>query len=280
MEKVKVIAEVGINHNGSLEYALELIDCAKEAGADAIKFQKRSVVRVYSQEDLDKPRESPWGTTNRAQKEGLEFSEAAYDEINSYCQSQQIDWFASAWDVDSQLFLRKYNLKYNKVASAMLCHEELLHAITEERKYTFISTGMSTLEEIWAAINIFEKYECPFELVHCNSEYPMSVEKANLKCIETLKREFGVSKVGYSSHSTGILPGVLAVVMGASSVEAHITLDRAMYGSDQSSSLEPSGFAKMVEYIRCAEQCIGDGVKVVTPEEEKIKAKLRRTKDY
>jgi len=274
-----IIAEVGINHNGDLNIAKQLIDGAKWAGADAVKFQKRDINKVYSKEELDKPRESPWGKTNRDQKLGLEFDESEYDEIDRYCKEKNIIWFASPWDVNSVEFIKKYDLQYNKIASALLTHIDLLKAIASQRKHTFISTGMSTIDEIGAAINIFKEYECSFELMHCNSTYPMKDIDANLRVIRTLRHMFDC-RVGYSGHEVGLIPSVVAVAMKATSIERHITLDRAMYGSDQAASVEIGGFKKMVDYIRLAERCLGDGIKLVTADEEKIKAKLRRTKDF
>ena len=188
--KIFVIAEIGINHNGDIEIAKKLIDGAKEAGCDAVKFQKRTIDVVYTQEQLNSERPSPWGSTYREQKEGLEFSFDDYKEIDAYCKKKQIEWFASAWDVPSQIFLRQFKCKYNKVASAMLTHRKLLETIAKEKKHTFISTGMSTLEQIEKAVNIFEKENCSYELMHCNSEYPMPPEKANLKLIPFLKNKF------------------------------------------------------------------------------------------
>ena len=273
--KVFIIAEIGINHNGSMEIAKKLIDASADAGCDAVKFQKRTLDTVYSKEELDRPRESPWGTTNRQQKEGLEFGKEEYDEIDQYCKEKGIEWFASAWDVESQHFLRNYNLKYNKVASAMLTHRKLLEAIAEEKRYTFISTGMSTMEQIRSATKIFENAECPYELMHCNSSYPMNPEDANLLMIRTLRREFG-KRIGYSGHEVGIIVTCAAAAMGAASVERHITLDRSMYGSDQAASLEIGGLSRLVSYIREIEKSIGDGVKKVTDTEKNIAAKLRK----
>ena len=272
---VFITAEIGINHNGSIDITKKLIDVASAAGCDAVKFQKRTVEKVYSKEVLDSPRDSPWGKTTREQKLGLEFEIAEYDEIDRYCKDKKIEWYASSWDVDSQLFLRKYNLKFNKVASAMLTHKELLKKIAEEKKHTFISTGMSTIEEIKKAVSIFVEYDCPFELQHSNSSYPMKVNEANLNCIETLKNEFGC-KVGYSGHeSSGYLVCVVAAVLGASSIERHITLDRAMYGSDQAASLEPAGLHRLVRDIRTIDSIMGDGVKKVWPSEIPVMEKLR-----
>jgi N-acetylneuraminate synthase len=270
-----VIAEIGINHNGSLKIAKRLIDGAAMAGCDMVKFQKRTIETVYTREDLDRPRESPWGTTNRQQKEGLEFSKEDYNEIDRYCREKDIYWTASAWDVESQIFLREYDLKYNKVASAMITNKELLETIAAEGKHTFISTGMSTLDQIAKAVDLFNKYDCSFELMHCNSSYPMRVEDANLRTIETLRSMFDCD-IGYSGHETGVIVSCAAVCLGSTSVERHITLDRAMYGSDQSASLEVPGLIKLVKYIRSIELAMGTGEKVVTEIEAKISEKLRR----
>lgn len=269
-----IIAEIGINHNGDIEIAKKLIDVASFAGCNAVKFQKRTIEDVYTKEELDKPRESPWGTTNRDQKYGLEFNEEEYDEIDRYCKEKRIEWFASAWDIKSQYFLRKYNLKYNKVASPMLTVKPLLQAITEEQKYTFISTGMSTLDEIDRAVEIFRKANCPFELMHCNSSYPMADEDANLKMIETLRERYKC-KVGYSGHEVGLQITLAAVAMGVTSIERHITLDRTMYGSDQAASVEPGGLIRLVRDIRVICSALGQGQKIVTDKEKSIKEKLR-----
>jgi len=271
---VFITAEIGINHNGDLAIAKKLIDVASFSGCDAVKFQKRTVEEVYTKEALDKYRESPWGTTNREQKNGLEFGEKEYDEIDAYCKEKDIHWFASAWDVESQLFLRKYNSKYNKVASAMLTVRPLIEAIAEEKKYTFISTGMSTMEEISQAIEIFKNANCPFELMHTVSTYPMRDVDANLKMIHTLRDKFGCN-VGYSGHEVGLQISLAAVAMGATSIERHITLDRAMYGSDQAASVEPVGLLRLVRDIRVIEKALGTGIKVITDKEKTVKENLR-----
>ena len=273
---VFVIAEIGINHNGSMDITKRLIDAAADAGCDAVKFQKRTVDSVYTKEELDKPRESPWGTTNREQKYGLEFSEVDYWEIDQYCKEKNIEWFASAWDVDSQVFLQKFDCKYNKVASAMLTHRELLETIASEKKHTFISTGMSTLEQIDKAVEIFEKFDCSYELMHCNSTYPMQVSDANLRVMHTLQDRYKCN-VGYSGHESGIIVSCAAVAIGASSLERHITLDRAMYGSDQSASLEIGGLKRMLSYVRDIVKSMGSPEKKVMETEVPIAEKLRRT---
>jgi N-acetylneuraminate synthase len=269
------IAEIGINHNGDVNIAKQLIKIAKEIGCDAVKFQKRTVEKVYSKEILDYPRDSPWGNTTRDQKVGLEFGEKEYNEINKYCSSLDIDWFASSWDVDSQLFLQTYNLKYNKIASAMLTNHELLNVVAKEGKHTFISTGMSTMDEILNAVNIFREQKCPFELMHTNSTYPMKLEEANLRCIDTLKKEFDCD-VGYSGHEvSSYLVCVLAVTFGITSIERHITLERTMYGSDQAASLEKTGFERMIRDVKLVENILGDGEKRVWDSEIPVMKKLR-----
>jgi N-acetylneuraminate synthase len=271
---IKIIAEIGINHNGDINIAKELIKAMHEAGVDLVKFQKRTIDLVYTKEMLDSSRESPWGTTQRDQKEGLEFTFDEYKEIDSYCKSLNIDWFASAWDSESQLFLRKFDLNFNKIASAMIVDLNLLEMVAEEKRHTFISTGMSTFEEIDKAVDIFSKHSCPFELMHTISTYPMKNEHANLKLISTLKERYGCN-VGYSGHENGILVSLGAVGLGISSLERHVTLDRTMYGSDQSASIEIAGMKKLVEQVRILESAMGDGIKTILEEEIPIAEKLR-----
>ena len=272
---VFITAEIGINHNGDIHIAKKLIDLAKKCGCDAVKFQKRTIEKVYSSDILDTPRKSPWGETTRDQKLGLEFNKKEYDEINSYCKNENIEWFASAWDIDSQIFLKNYDLKYNKIASAMLTRNELLNMVAKEKKYTFISTGMSTLEQVENAVQIFRNLECPFELMHTNSTYPMKLEEANLKCIQTLSKKFNCD-VGYSGHeSSSYLLCISAVILGATSIERHITLDRSMYGSDHSASLEKPGLERLVNDIRRLDLILGDGVKRIWESEIPVIKKLR-----
>ena len=275
LEMTFITAELGINHNGDIDIAKKLIDTAKLAGCDAVKFQKRTVEKVYSKEVLDSPRDSPWGTTTREQKNGIEFSKNEYDIIDKYCKNNHIEWYASAWDVESLEFLKQYELKYNKVASAMLTNMELINKIAQEKKHTFISTGMSNMDQIKTAVNIFKKNECPFELQHSNSSYPMKIEEANLNCIKTLQNEFECN-VGYSGHeSLGYLICVAAVILGATSIERHITLDRSMYGSDQPASLEPAGLQRLVRDIRNIDLIMGDGEKIIWDSEIPVMKKLR-----
>ena len=273
---VFVVAEIGINHNGDVGIAKKMIDVAKSAGCDAVKFQKRTVEKVYSKEVLDSPRDSPWGKTTRDQKLGIEFGKREYDEIDRYCFLHDMEWYASAWDVDSQKFLRQYNLKHNKIASAMLTDYKLLETVAEEKKLTFISTGMSTMDEVRKAVEIFKKYDCPFELMHCHSAYPMDISEANLLCIPALKKEFNCN-VGYSGHEVaGYLVCVSAVLLGATSIERHMSLDRTLYGSDQVASLEPLGWIRLVRDIRKIKQILGDGKKRIWDSELPAKEKLRK----
>ena len=269
-----IIAEIGINHNGDLEIAKDLIKVAKDAGCDAVKFQKRTIDKVYTQDFLDSHRESPWGTTQRDQKNGLEFEYNDFLEIDEFCKKLDIIWFASAWDMESQIFLKQFNLKYNKIASAMIVDKDLLEQVAQEGKHTFISTGMSTYKDIDIAVQIFNKYNCSFELMHCVSTYPMKDEDANLKVINTLKEKYKCA-VGYSGHESGLAISVAASCFEISSLERHITLDRAMYGSDQSASIEPSGLRQLVGSVRKVEKALGDGIKTLSKEEISISKKLR-----
>jgi len=274
MSSIFIIAEIGINHNGDMDICKKLIDVALDSGCNAVKFQKRDIDLVYSKEMLDSPRESPWGITQRSQKEGLEFNELQFKEIANYCKAKEIDWFASAWDTNSQLFLRQFDCKYNKVASAMIVHTELLKLIAEEQKHTFISTGMSTFEDIDKAVNIFENAKCSFELMHTVSTYPMKDEDANLNLINTLREKYKCN-VGYSGHEVGLAVSYGAAAMGITSLERHITLGRAMYGSDQSASVEPQGLRKLISAVRKIEIAKGDGKKIISQDEFAIAKKLR-----
>ena len=278
MKKYKkpfLIAEIGINHNGSIDIAKKLIDEAKKANFDAVKFQKRDIDLVYSKEILDSPRESPWGTTTREQKAGLEFGEKEYDEIDKYCKKNKITWFASPWDINSLKFLDKYNLKFQKVASAMIVDTKLLQEMSQRKIHTFISTGMSTKKNIDDAVKIFKNNNCSYELMHCVSTYPMNPEDANLLTINELKNVYQCD-VGYSGHENGVVISLAALMMGISSLERHITLDRTMYGSDQAASLEPEGFKKMIDLVNKVSVSLGDGIKdgILKIEEETAK-KLR-----
>jgi len=268
------IAEIGINHNGDIETTKKLIDMAVDAGCQAVKFQKRDIDVVYTQEYLNSARQSPWGTTQRDQKNGLEFGTEEYDEIDKYCKAKGILWSASAWDMNSQVFLRGYNLPFNKVASAMLTHTALLEAIATEGRHTFISTGMSTHEDIDAAVSIFRNNNCPFTLLHCVSTYPCKDEDCNINLIETLKERYGCH-VGYSGHEQGILPSILAVSKGACVLERHITLDKGMYGSDQSASIESPELTRLVKESRNVTNTMGTGQKTFLQHEVPVANKLR-----
>ncbi len=276
---LKIIAEIGINHNGDMDTCKKLIELASETGCDAVKFQKRSIEKVYTKEFLDSERKSPWGETQREQKNGLEFNLNEYKEIDSFCKNKKIEWFASAWDIESQLFLREFDLSYNKVASAMIVYKELLEEIASEGRHTFISTGMTTMKDIHNAVDIFKSQKCSFELMHTVSTYPMKVEDANLNLISTLKNEFKCN-VGYSGHETGIAISTAAVAFGISSLERHITLDRSMYGSDQSASLEPAGLRQLVGAVKNVESALGDGYKKMLDSEVPIANNLRQHLDW
>ena len=270
-KKPYLIAEIGINHNGSLEITKKLIKNAKEANFDAVKFQKRDLNLVYSQELLESHRESPWGTTQREQKEGLEFGKEQYDEINNFCKDIKIEWFASAWDINSLKFLDQYNLNYNKIAS----DKGFLKEVAKRKKHTFISTGMSTLKDIEDAVGIFQDIQCSFELMHCVSTYPMKVEDANLLTINSLKNKFKCD-VGYSGHENGVAVSLAAFSLNISSLERHITLDRTMYGSDQAASLELKGMKNLTDSLFKMHQAYGEEkIGNITDEEKPIAKKLR-----
>ena len=270
-----LIAEIGINHNGDMSIAKKLIDYSKEAGFDAVKFQKRTVEKVYSKDYLDSPRESPWGKTQREQKKGLEFEFQEYQEIDEYCKKKNILWSASAWDIDSQKFLNQFNFKFNKVASPMMGNFPLLKEIASEKKKTFISTGMCDLEDIDKVVDVFKQKNCEFELMHCVSTYPMKDEDANLLAIKTLRDRYNCN-VGYSGHETSLAKiGIVAATLGATSIERHITLDRAMYGSDQSASISYEVLKNFTESVRVVQKILGDGEKKVTEKEIPIRKKLR-----
>ncbi len=275
MKPVFLIAEIGINHNGDINIAKKLIDEAKSAGFDAVKFQKRDINIVYDKKTLDSPRKSPWGETQRDQKQGLEFGKSEYDIIDQYCKSLKIDWFASAWDLNSLDFLDAYNIKYNKIASAMIVDKDFLRKVALKKRYTFISTGMSEEQHIDDAVEIFKKNKCPFELMHCVSTYPMKLEDANLITIKDMKEKYKCN-VGYSGHEVGLAVSYAAVGIGISSLERHVTLDRSMYGSDQAASLEKSGMHELVKNIKAMEKAIGKNkLGEIHPDEVSISKKLR-----
>lgn len=269
-----LIGEIGINHNGSLENAKELIRAAKKAGLDAVKFQKRTPELCVPAHQRDQMRETPWGyITYLDYRYKVEFDEEAYREIDRFCKELGIDWFASSWDVPSVEFIEQFNPPTHKVASALLTDHSLLRAMRDTGKPLIVSTGMSTVEEISAAMEILG--EDNLILCHTTSSYPCPPEELNLRMIQTLKDTYRCP-IGYSGHEVGLVPSAVAVALGACLVERHITLDRAMWGSDQSASVEPQGIATLVKYIRVTESSLGDGVKKVYDSEKSSLSKLRR----
>jgi len=276
MNKIFIISEIGINHNGDLKLAKQMIKESKISGADAVKFQKRDIDLVYDKKQLDSERKSPWGNKFRDQKEGLEFNFDDYKEIETYCKELNLGWFASAWDHKSLEFLSKFNLKYNKIASAMIIDKNFLELVAKQKKYTFISTGMSDFETIGQAIDIFRKYNCEFELMHCISQYPFDDKIANLNMIKVLRERYNC-KVGYSGHEKGGLAiSYAASALGISSLERHFTIDRSMYGSDQSASITPQTFRELIGGIRKIESAIrGDENKKILDIEIEVANKLR-----
>ena len=272
-----VIAEIGINHNGDIETAKKLIDVSVEAGAQAVKFQKRTIDVVYSADELLKPRDSIFGKTNGDLKRGLEFGKKEYDVIDKYCKEKNILWTASCWDQDSLRFIMNYEPKFLKIASASLTDSSLLIEHKNNNLPIILSTGMSTMEQIEKAVNILERKN--LILLHCTSSYPCKIEELNLKTINTLIEKFSLL-VGYSGHEVGLATTVSAVALGSCVIERHITLDRSMWGSDQSASVEPVGFKKLVNNIRATEIALGDGIKIVYQAEKDIIKKLRRVNDF
>lgn len=267
-----VVAELGINHNGNLQMALEMIDEAAAAGADAIKFQKRVPELCVPRDQWEIMRDTPWGYIEYIKYRHLiEFEKDEYDVIDAHCKEWPIPWFASVWDEPSVDFMAQYNPPCYKIPSAMLTNDHLLAKVLCENKPTIISTGMSTKEEIQKFIPDLSK----IAVLHCTSTYPCELEHLNLRMIQTLKKWYPQHVIGYSNHSSSIIPPVNAVVLGADIVEAHFTLDRASWGTDQSASIEPHGFERMVNYIRATEKSLGDGKKVVYGEEKIIRTKLR-----
>ncbi len=279
MKKPYLIAEIGINHNGDVKIAKQLIKNAKDCGFNAVKFQKRTIDIVYDKKTLDTPRESPWGTSTREQKIGLEFEKKEYDEIDKFCREVKIEWFASAWDINSLKFLENYNLKYHKIASAMIVDLKFLDEVAKTNKHTFISTGMSTKEDIDKAVSIFKSHDCSFELMHCISTYPMKIEDANLTTINQLKKEYNCN-VGYSGHENGVVVSLAATMLGITSLERHITLDRTMYGSDQAASLELSGMKNLTSSIdkillSLGNPSLGKIIKEEIPISKKLRAHIK-----
>lgn len=270
-----IIAEVGINHNGHVDLAKQLIDMAHRAGCDVVKFQKRTPEICVPEAMRAVLRETPWGLmTYFDYRVRIEFGRAEYDEIDRHCKLRGIQWFASAWDIDSLAFLSQYDLPYNKIASAMLTNIEFVEAVAAERKTTFISTGMSTYEDIDRAVDLLRKADCPFVLMHTVAEYPTQEPALNLRVMNELRHRYDCP-VGYSGHEATMIPSVIAAMLGAVAIERHITLDRAMFGSDQAASLESRGLEMMVGYIRTIPVVLGDGHKQITEGERKNASRLR-----
>jgi N-acetylneuraminate synthase len=268
-----IIAEIGINHNGDIDLARRLISVAVAAGCDAVKFQKRTVDVVYTADELSKPRESPFGTTNGDLKRGLEFGHDEYRLIDRYCREVKMPWFASCWDERAVDFIDQFDVPCYKIASASLTDDHLLRHTRSKGKPIILSTGMSTMEEIDHAVEVLGTEK--LVLLHACSVYPAHYPELNLNAITTLRDRYHVP-VGYSGHETGLPSTVAAAALGACCIERHITLDRAMWGSDQAASLEPNGISKIVSYVRIVEQSLGDGVKRVVDREQPIIKKLRR----
>ena len=271
-----VIAELGTNHMGDIEIAKKIIDVAVDAGCNSVKLQKKNVEKIYTKEFLDSSLDSPWGTTQREMRLHREFSDNEFKKIDVYCKKKKIPWFVSCWDVESQKQMKKFKTKYNKIASAMLVHDKLLEIVAQEKKHTFIATGMSTLNDIEKAVKIFRKHKCSFELMHCHSAYPMHPEEANLKLIPFLAKKFHC-KVGYSGHEVAATNiSIPAILLGATSIERHITIDRTAFGHDQAASLEPKGLMQLMRDIRIVDKILGDGKKRVWKSEIDTRKKLRQ----
>ncbi len=268
-----ITAEIGINHNGDIELAKQLIDKAIDAGANAVKFQKRTIDTVYNPEELARPRENPFGSTNGDLKRGLEFGQKEYEEIDRYCKEKKILWYSSCWDEDSVDFMEQFNPPCYKIASPSLTDHNLLKHHVKYNRPIIISTGMSTLDEIDAAIKILDKNK--LIILHCTSTYPSEPRELNLRTINSLKKRYSIP-VGYSGHEVGLATSLAAATLGACMIERHITLDRAMWGSDHAASVEPGGIARLIKDVRAIEQALGDGVKKIYDSEKPIIEKLRR----
>ena len=270
-----LIAEIGINHNGSIRLAKKLIDLAKKYNFDSVKFQKRDSDICVPEHQKGKIRSTPWGVmTYLEYRKKIEFGEREYKIIDNYCKKIKINWFSSVWDSNSLKFMRKFNTKYNKVASAMLTNKVLLELIAREKKLTFISTGMSKMSDISKAVNIFKKNKCDFVLMHCVSNYPCPEKDLNLNLIPILKKKFKC-KIGYSGHETSVSPSLAAWVLGADYIERHITLNRTMYGTDQAASLGESGIRDLSTMLSKFPLMLGNGKKIITKEEKKLISKFR-----
>jgi|SanBayMetagenome_1026888.scaffolds.fasta_scaffold23323_2 N-acetylneuraminate synthase len=274
MKSTYIIAEIGINHNGSIDVAKKLIDIAAVAGCDAVKFQKRNPDVCVPEHQKNVIRETPWGTmTYLEYKHKIEFGKEEYDVIDSYCKEKGIAWSASPWDLDSLNFLNQYDIPFIKIPSAMLTNDELIEATVNTGKKVILSVGMSTEEEISHAVNILQKSN-DFALLHCNSTYPAPINELNLSAIQTLKEKYNC-EVGYSGHEFRLGTTVASIYLGATIIERHITLDRTMWGTDHMSSVEPQGLIKLVKGIRELEEAYGDGVVRVTDSQIPVRNKLR-----
>lgn len=270
-----IVAEIGINHNGDLELAKRMIDAAAHAGVDAVKFQKRTPEVCTPPEQQKQMRETPWGyITYLEYRKRVEFGEKEYREIDRYCRKKNIVWFASVWDEPSVDFLGEFNLPAYKIPSAALTDHNLLRYVRKTGKPIILSTGMSTMEQIYQAVEVLGRED--LIITHCTSTYPCEPEELNLRMIETLRREFPQVPIGYSGHEVGLVPSAVAVALGACMVERHLTLDRALWGSDQAASVEPGGFERLVKYIRVTEAALGDGIKRVYESEMPSLRRLRR----
>jgi N-acetylneuraminate synthase len=270
-----VIAEIGINHNGDVEIAKQMIDAAVHAGVDAVKFQKRTPEVCTPPEQQKQMRETPWGyITYLEYRYKVEFGVEEYHEIDRYCKQKGIDWMVSVWDEPSVDFMEQFDTPVYKLPSASLTDLDLIRKIRTTGKPLILSSGMSTMEQIRAAVEVAGSED--LGLMHCTSTYPCEPEELNLRMVDTLRREFPDLPIGYSGHEVGLVPSTIAVALGACLVERHLTLDRAMWGSDQAASVEPGGFEKLVKYIRVTEAALGDGVKKVYDSEKSVMKKLRR----
>lgn len=275
LKKPFLIAEIGINHNGSVKLAKKMIDLAKKYNFDCVKFQKRDLNICIPEKQKSIIKETPWGTISYLDyKKKIEFSVNDYKKIDLYCKKKNIKWFASCWDKNSQILMRKFKNKYNKIASAMVTNTKFLDLVSSEKKLTFISTGMCKLEDIKKAAKIFKKNKCPFVLLHCVSTYPCPEENLNLLMIKSLKKTFKC-KVGYSGHESTVSPSILAWYLGASVIERHITLDRAMWGTDQAASLSEDGLKNLTNILNKSQLVLGSGIKKFSRDEKKISKKFR-----
>ena len=273
-----IIAEIGINHNGDLEIAKQMISAAAHAGVDAVKFQKRTPEIATPPEQQNQMRETPWGyITYLDYRRKVEFGDAEYREIDRYCHDKGIPWMVSVWDKPSVDFIEKFDTPAYKISSASLTDHNLLRHVRQTGKLVIISTGMSTMEQIQEGVDAAGSEN--LVIMHCTSTYPCEPEELNLRMVETLRKEFPDNPIGYSGHEVGLVPSAVAVALGACAVERHFTLDRAMWGGDQAASVEPGGFEKLVKYIRVTEAGLGDGVKKVYASEMSSLKKLRRVKD-